>query len=288
MSDAAHMFSDVFSMVVSVHCMRLIERKADASYSFGYHRAETIGALVSVLTVCAITGGLVVEAMQRLMNPQMIDGRLMFTVASIGIAFNLVLLFTLGHDHDHGHGHSHGTCGHRDHGAGSLTGTGRRTSHTHSQSDELSTIRVSNPGREDEALTEADQTAEVPVVTNGHSHCSHDHNHDHSHDHSTHAHDHSHDHVHGSSCEHSLAQSQSHDLPLIHTQTHSCAHSHHHDHSHHGGHHHDHENQNLRGAILHVIGDFMQSVGVAAAGAVIWCASLAIAMMYMILPQIKK
>jgi hypothetical protein len=40
-------------------------------------------------------------------------------------------------------------------------------------------------------------------------------------------------------------------------------------HSHHGD---DFQNQNLRGAIVHVLGDILQSVGVAVAGAVIWCA----------------
>ena len=131
MSDAAHMFSDVLSFVVSVYCMRLIERRADQTYSFGYHRAETIGALVSILIVCVITGGLVLEALERLLNPQPIDGKLMFIVAALGITFNLLLLFTLGHDHhvhlgggscghDHGHSHSH-SHGH-PHGASSNGG----------------------------------------------------------------------------------------------------------------------------------------------------------------------
>ncbi len=42
-------------------------------------------------------------------------------------------------------------------------------------------------------------------------------------------------------------------------------------HSHeHGAHGHDDGNINLRGAVIHVLGDFVQSIGVAAAGALIW------------------
>ena len=71
--------------------------------------------------------------------------------------------------------------------------------------------------------------------------------HDHSHDHSSHDHSHSHGHSHN-------------------------GHSHSHEHggnSH--GHDHDEEaNINLRGAVIHVLGDFVQSIGVAVAGALIW------------------
>jgi len=42
-----------------------------------------------------------------------------------------------------------------------------------------------------------------------------------------------------------------------------------HSHGHHH-HEHDHENINLRGAVLHLIGDLVQSAGVALAGALIW------------------
>ena len=46
------------------------------------------------------------------------------------------------------------------------------------------------------------------------------------------------------------------------------AHTHAHAHDDHAGH--DHGNINLRGAVIHVIGDLVQSVGVAIAGALIW------------------
>lgn len=45
-------------------------------------------------------------------------------------------------------------------------------------------------------------------------------------------------------------------------------HGHSHDHGHkHGG---EEDSINLRGAIIHVLGDFVQSIGVAIAGALIW------------------
>ena len=71
--------------------------------------------------------------------------------------------------------------------------------------------------------------------------------HDHSHDHSSYDHSHSHGHSHN-------GHSHSHERG---------GHSHGHDHD-------DEANINLRGAVIHVLGDFVQSIGVAVAGALIW------------------
>ena len=65
------------------------------------------------------------------------------------------------------------------------------------------------------------------------------------HDHVGHGHSHSHSHGHGHG-----------------DQGHSGSHGHEEGH---GG-----ENINMRGAVLHIIGDLVQSIGVAAAGALIW------------------
>ena len=48
----------------------------------------------------------------------------------------------------------------------------------------------------------------------------------------------------------------------------AAAGSHSHEHADSDGH--DHGNMNLRGAVLHVIGDLVQSIGVAFAGILIW------------------
>ena len=82
------------------------------------------------------------------------------------------------------------------------------------------------------------------LILGGHHHHGvggHDHDHGHSHDDAAHSHGSS-GHNHGSD-----------------------GHSHEHD-----AHGHDDGNINLRGAVIHVLGDFVQSIGVAAAGALIW------------------
>lgn len=45
-------------------------------HTFGFHRAEVIAALVSVLTIWVLTGFLVMEAIERIRKPQVIDAKL--------------------------------------------------------------------------------------------------------------------------------------------------------------------------------------------------------------------
>lgn len=58
MSDAAHVLSDTSSILISIASIHIAGQPSHSAYSFGYHRAEILGALVSVLVIWAVTGGL--------------------------------------------------------------------------------------------------------------------------------------------------------------------------------------------------------------------------------------
>ncbi|KAG2181331.1 hypothetical protein INT43_008914 [Umbelopsis isabellina] len=113
MSDAFHLLSDVASFIVALAAIYLAEKPATRRHSFGFHRAEVIAALASVVTIWILTFYLVQAAIERLQNPQPINGKLMCMTASLGVLINIVLAFVLG-----GHGHSHGGHDH-DHVHGS-------------------------------------------------------------------------------------------------------------------------------------------------------------------------
>jgi zinc transporter 2 len=51
LSDAAHMFSDISGFFISIVSLWLSQKKATSKMSFGYHRAEVIGALGSILLI---------------------------------------------------------------------------------------------------------------------------------------------------------------------------------------------------------------------------------------------
>ncbi|KAL1922064.1 uncharacterized protein VTP21DRAFT_10706 [Calcarisporiella thermophila] len=109
MSDAFHLLADVASFVVALIAIKLSEMPATKRHSFGYHRAEVLAAILSAISIWALTGWLVHEAINRIRNPQPIDGKTMSIVSGIGIAVNVILMLVLGTEHHH-HGHSHSHC----------------------------------------------------------------------------------------------------------------------------------------------------------------------------------
>eukprot|EP00746_Dinoflagellata_sp_MGD_P018236 gnl/MRDRNA2_/MRDRNA2_142286_c0_seq1.p1 gnl/MRDRNA2_/MRDRNA2_142286_c0~~gnl/MRDRNA2_/MRDRNA2_142286_c0_seq1.p1 ORF type:complete len:484 (-),score=88.48 gnl/MRDRNA2_/MRDRNA2_142286_c0_seq1:190-1641(-) len=120
-TDATHLLSDVGGFIISVWSIELTRKAATLDASYGYQQAEILGALVSVLVIWFITGALLLEAVHRLIEPEAIDGKLMFIISTLGLVINLALMQVLGHSHGHGgHGHSHGGGCH-GHGHGGST-----------------------------------------------------------------------------------------------------------------------------------------------------------------------
>ena len=113
MSDAAHLLSDFLSFLISMLAIGLGSWPATRRMSFGYHRVEVIGAIISVLLIWGLTVWLVVEAIEWCVHPVEVDGKIMLITASIGLIINLSMLKVLHsapghHHHHHHHGHKHG------------------------------------------------------------------------------------------------------------------------------------------------------------------------------------
>jgi zinc transporter 2 len=88
-------------------------RPANYQMSFGYHRAEILGALASIMLIWGIIVYLFIEAIHRIIDPEIIDGEIMLITACVGLVCNIISIFTLHscggeHGHHHHHGHSHG------------------------------------------------------------------------------------------------------------------------------------------------------------------------------------
>ncbi len=99
------------------------QRPAAGRYSWGYHRWEVIGALASVALIWILTAVLCLEAVNRILHPEAVDGKVMFITAAAGLAVNLMMMRVLhqGGGHSHG-GHSHGGGGGHSHGGGGGSG----------------------------------------------------------------------------------------------------------------------------------------------------------------------
>ena len=63
--------------------------------TYGYHRADVIGALGSILIIWGLLIWLLIEAVHRLFNPTDINGELMLITACFGLGCNIANLLIL-------------------------------------------------------------------------------------------------------------------------------------------------------------------------------------------------
>jgi cobalt-zinc-cadmium efflux system protein len=98
-SDAGHMAADAGALLIALLAARLAARPVSETNSFGYGRAEVIGAFVNALTMLAIVVWIIVEAVTRVFKPLPIAGGTVMVVAVIGLFVNIVVLWVLSHDH---------------------------------------------------------------------------------------------------------------------------------------------------------------------------------------------
>ncbi|KQC30640.1 cation diffusion facilitator family transporter [Flagellimonas eckloniae] len=88
LSDALHNFSDVLSLIISYIATLLGKRKASSHKTFGYKRAEIMAAFVNAATLVVVAVILMIEAVERLLEPQEIESNLVIWLSLIGIAAN--------------------------------------------------------------------------------------------------------------------------------------------------------------------------------------------------------
>ena len=88
-SDALHNFGDVGTLIIALVAYRISQRPADALRTFGYRRAETIGALIN-LAVLVVSGVyLLAEAGLRSLHPEPVEGGTVIWIASLAVIVNL-------------------------------------------------------------------------------------------------------------------------------------------------------------------------------------------------------
>jgi cobalt-zinc-cadmium efflux system protein len=87
-SDAGHMLTDAFSLVLALGAMRLAAKPAHGRWTFGFKRAEILSAQTNGITLLVLVGIFVYEAVDRLLHPPVVNGALVTAIALTGIAVN--------------------------------------------------------------------------------------------------------------------------------------------------------------------------------------------------------
>jgi cobalt-zinc-cadmium efflux system protein len=96
LGDSGHMFSDAVALGVAATAASLARRPPGHSHSYGWQRAEVIGALLNSVFMLAIVAMLVVEAVTRLLTPRDVAAGLVILIAAFGIVVNAACLLLLG------------------------------------------------------------------------------------------------------------------------------------------------------------------------------------------------
>jgi len=88
LSDAAHNLSDVISLIISWFANRLSKKEATEKQTFGFRRSEILAAFINSATLIIISLIIIIEAIQRLLNPSPTSANLMIWLAFASIIVN--------------------------------------------------------------------------------------------------------------------------------------------------------------------------------------------------------
>lgn len=90
LSDAAHMVSDVGALILALGATHLAQRAASPNRSFGFMRAETLGAFVNGLALVVACGFIFYEAIDRLTHgAPHVQAWPVLAAGIVGLAINL-------------------------------------------------------------------------------------------------------------------------------------------------------------------------------------------------------
>jgi cobalt-zinc-cadmium efflux system protein len=95
LSDAGHMLSDTLALGLAAIAARLAQRPAGHRHTYGWERAEVIGALINSVLMLAVVLILVVEAVSRLRHPGPVAAAGMMLIAFVGLLVNAVVAWIM-------------------------------------------------------------------------------------------------------------------------------------------------------------------------------------------------
>ena len=90
LSDAAHMFTDVTALAISLAAVRIGKRAADDSRSYGYQRFEILAAAFNALLLFGVAVYILYEAWRRFIEPPEVQPGGMLAIAVVGLIVNLI------------------------------------------------------------------------------------------------------------------------------------------------------------------------------------------------------
>lgn len=89
MADALHNFSDAGALIIAYVAQKVSGLPANQKMTFGYGRAQVLGALINSVTLVLVGLYLIYESWARFQSPSEIDGWMVIWVASLALVIDL-------------------------------------------------------------------------------------------------------------------------------------------------------------------------------------------------------
>ena len=88
-ADAIHNLSDAAALAIALIARKISRQPADANHTYGHGRAEMIGAVFNLAWLIFIGLFLIVEAIDRLIDPQPVEGWTVVIIAGIALIVDI-------------------------------------------------------------------------------------------------------------------------------------------------------------------------------------------------------
>lgn len=98
MTDAAHVFMDVFALSLSLFAIYIAELPPTEKRTYGFHRVEVFVSFINSFVLVLISGFIFYKGFLRFFNPEPVESAGVLIVGSIGLVVNLMVAKWL-----HGH-----------------------------------------------------------------------------------------------------------------------------------------------------------------------------------------
>jgi cobalt-zinc-cadmium efflux system protein len=105
LSDAVHMLTDIAALCLSMLTLWISTRPASPAKTYGYLRAEILGALLNGLFLWVLVVFIWIEAFERLRNPRPVSGLAVMAIAIVGICVNTYSAWMTSTETQGGHKH---------------------------------------------------------------------------------------------------------------------------------------------------------------------------------------
>ncbi|MGZ5000652.1 MAG: CDF family Co(II)/Ni(II) efflux transporter DmeF [Methylomonas sp.] len=146
LADGWHMATHVVAFMIAIFAYRYSRiHELDQTFAFSPAKVSVLGGFASSIALAMVALVMLVESLERLVMPQVIQFDEAILVAVVGLVINLVSALLLRdhhdhHHHDHAHGHHHGERRHDDHGHHHHHDHNLRAAYLHVMADALTSV----------------------------------------------------------------------------------------------------------------------------------------------------